>query len=52
VVKALNSPELKEIWTSNGSEVTTMTPQEFAKFLNSEMKRWAEVTKTSGAKLD
>jgi hypothetical protein len=29
-----------------------MTPQEFAKFLNSEMKRWAEVTKTSGAKLD
>jgi tripartite-type tricarboxylate transporter receptor subunit TctC len=52
VVKALNSPELKEIWASNGSEVTTMTPQEFAKFLNSEMKRWAEVTKTSGAKLD
>ena len=52
VVKALNTPELKEIWASNGSEVTTMSPQDFAKFLNGEIKRWAQVTKASGAKLD
>ena len=52
VVKALNSPELREIWASNGSEIVTMSPPEFSKFLNSEIKRWAEVTKTSGARLD
>lgn len=52
VVKALNSPELREIWASNGSDVVTMSPPEFSKFLNAEIKRWAEVTKTSGARLD
>ncbi len=52
VVKALNAPELREIWASNGSEIVSMTQAEFAKFLASEIKRWAEVTKASGAKLD
>jgi tripartite-type tricarboxylate transporter receptor subunit TctC len=52
IVKALATPELREIWTSQGSDTTTMTPDEFARFLNSEIKRWAEVTKASGAKLD
>ena len=52
VVKALATPELREIWTSQGSETMTMSPEEFARFLNSEIKRWAQVTKTSGARLD
>jgi tripartite-type tricarboxylate transporter receptor subunit TctC len=52
VVKAVGSPELKDVWANNGSETTTMSQQDFARFLNSEMKRWALVTKTSGAKLD
>ena len=51
VVKALGTPELREIWTSQGSETTTLSPEEFARFLNSEIKRWAQVTKTSGARL-
>jgi hypothetical protein len=29
-----------------------MSQDQFAKFLASEIKRWAQVTKTSGAKLD
>jgi tripartite-type tricarboxylate transporter receptor subunit TctC len=52
VVKALATTELRDIWTSQGSETTTMNPDEFARFLASEIKRWAQVTKTSGAKLD
>jgi len=52
VIKAMATPELREIWTSQGSESTTMTQEDFARFLNSEIKRWAEVTKASGAKLD
>jgi len=52
VVKAINTPELKEIWAGNGSDTNTMTPPEFSKFLNSEIKRWATVSKASGARLD
>jgi tripartite-type tricarboxylate transporter receptor subunit TctC len=52
VLKALAVPEVKTAWANNGSETTTMKPEEFARFLNSEIKLWAQVTKTSGAKLD
>lgn len=52
VIKAINTPELREIWASNGSDTTTMTAPEFSRFLSAEIKRWAEVTRASGAKLD
>jgi tripartite-type tricarboxylate transporter receptor subunit TctC len=52
VVKAVTSAELRDIWISNGSDTTTMSQQEFARFLNAEIKRWAAVTRASGAKLD
>jgi len=52
VAKALASPEVKEAWVNNGSDIPTMTQAEFAQFLNAEIKRWAVVTKASGAKLD
>jgi len=52
VVKALATPELREIWQSQGSETTTMSQEEFSRFVSSEIKRWAQVTKASGAKLD
>jgi len=52
LVKALATPELREIWTSQGSETATMSLDEFARFLADEIKRWAQVTKSSGAKLD
>ncbi len=41
VVKAVSSPELREIWASQGSDTTTMTPDQFSKLLSSEIKRWA-----------
>ena len=52
VTKALNSPELKSTWTNNGSETPNMTGDAFGKFVNAEIKRWADVVKASGAKLD
>jgi tripartite-type tricarboxylate transporter receptor subunit TctC len=52
VVKAISTPELREIWASNGSEIALMKQADFARFLNSEIKRWAQVTKASGARLD
>ncbi len=50
--KALNSPELKEAWTSLGSETPTLTGPAFGSFVDAEIKRWGEVAKASGAKLD
>jgi tripartite-type tricarboxylate transporter receptor subunit TctC len=52
LTKAFNSPELKETWTSIGSETPTLTGDAFGKFVSDEIKRWAEVAKASGAKLD
>ena len=52
VVKALNTPELKELWANQGSEVSVMSQADFGRFVSSEIRRWAQVTKASGAKLD
>jgi tripartite-type tricarboxylate transporter receptor subunit TctC len=52
VSKALATQEVRDIWLANGSDVPSMSQAEFARFLNAEIKRWALVTKTSGAKLD
>jgi len=52
VTKAMNSPELSEIWVNNGSETPNMTGDAFAKFVSADIKRWAVVVKASGAKLD
>lgn len=50
--KALNSDELKTMWTSLGTETPNLWGDDFGKFVSSEVKRWAEVVKASGAKLD
>ena len=50
--KAAKSDELKAIWASNGAEFGSLTPAQFGTFVSAEVKRWAAVVKTSGAKLD
>jgi tripartite-type tricarboxylate transporter receptor subunit TctC len=50
--KALNSDELKATWTSLGTETPNLWGDDFGKFVGAEIKRWAEVVKGSGAKLD
>jgi len=52
VQKAINTPELKTIWTNNGSDTPNLSGEAFGKFLNADIKRWAAVAKASGAKLD
>jgi tripartite-type tricarboxylate transporter receptor subunit TctC len=52
VTKAINSPELKDIWMNNGSETPNLTGDNFGKFVSEDIKRWAAVVKASGAKLD
>jgi tripartite-type tricarboxylate transporter receptor subunit TctC len=52
VTKALNSPELKSSWLNNGSETPNLTGEAYGKFVTAEIKRWADVAKASGAKMD
>ena len=50
--KAYNSEELKVIWNGLGAEVPDLYGDAFGKFVTAEIKRWADVAKASGAKLD
>lgn len=52
VVAAMKTPELTEIWKNNGSAIPNVTGAAFGTFLNTEIKRWAEVAKASGARID
>jgi tripartite-type tricarboxylate transporter receptor subunit TctC len=50
--KALESPELKSAWTSLGSETPNVWGDAFGAYAAKETKRWAEVVKSSGARLE
>jgi tripartite-type tricarboxylate transporter receptor subunit TctC len=52
LTKAFATPELQSTWNSLGAETPNLYGEAFGKFVTSEIKRWAEVVKTSGAKLD
>jgi len=50
--KALNSDEMKATWAKLGANPPNLWGPDFGRFVNGEIKRWAEVVKGSGAKLD
>jgi len=50
--KALNSDELKATWTGLGTETPNLWGDDFGRFVGGEVKRWAQVVKDSGVKLD
>lgn len=50
--KAMGSDELKTMWTGLGAETPNTYGSSFGQFVSSEVRRWAVVVKSSGAKLD
>jgi tripartite-type tricarboxylate transporter receptor subunit TctC len=50
--KAYAAPDLQPIWNGLGGEMPNRYGDAFGKFVSSEVRRWAEVVKGSGAKLD
>jgi len=51
-IAAVNTPDVQALLAKSGAAVKTGTPEEFAAFIRSEIPRWAEVVKKSGAKVD
>jgi tripartite-type tricarboxylate transporter receptor subunit TctC len=51
-VAVLKQPAVRDALTKQGVEVTATTRAETAEFIRSEMKKYAEVVKFSGAKVD
>ena len=49
---ALQTQEVKDRLFASGVEVRSMPPAEFAQLIDSEIKKWAQVVKASGAKVD
>ena len=52
VNRAIRSPTFKERFGSIGDEPAGGTPEEFAAFIHTELARWRDVVRRSGAKLD
>ena len=52
VAKSLASPAVKERLVSQGAIPSGNTPAEFARHIDAETKKWAQVVKVSGAKVD
>jgi tripartite-type tricarboxylate transporter receptor subunit TctC len=52
VAKALASPLLKQVWADNAATGGGNPSPEFARFVKTEIARWAEVAKASGARID
>jgi tripartite-type tricarboxylate transporter receptor subunit TctC len=50
--KALNVPSIKERLLSQGAIPSGNSPADFAKLIDSEIRKWGPVVKTSGAKVD
>ena len=52
VTRIIRSPEVRERLVSQGAEVNTMTPAEFASFFDRETKKWASVVAQGGVKVE
>jgi len=52
IVKILSLPEVREKLGGLGAEIVANSPEEFSALVKSEVVKWADVVKKSGAKVD
>jgi tripartite-type tricarboxylate transporter receptor subunit TctC len=52
LVKIVNDPEVKARFAADGAELVGNTPEQFAAYIDTEIRKWSEVVKMSGAKID
>ena len=52
VARVLRIPEVRDQLTSQGADIVANSPDEFSAWIRVEVKKWAEVVRVSGAKID
>jgi tripartite-type tricarboxylate transporter receptor subunit TctC len=52
IVKILQRPDVRDKLAEDGSEAVGNTPEDFRKFLDADVAKWAKLVKESGAKLN
>ncbi len=50
--KAVTTDEAKAVWANQGAEFANISGPQFDAFVKGEIRKWAQVVKASGAKLD
>jgi tripartite-type tricarboxylate transporter receptor subunit TctC len=45
--KILSRPEIKESWRRQGTNTMVMTPEEFGRYIETEIERWAKLIKAN-----
>lgn len=50
IVKAMNTPDVRQQMAALGADVVTNTPQEFAAYISAERAKWAMVVREAGIK--
>jgi tripartite-type tricarboxylate transporter receptor subunit TctC len=52
VVKILAEPQVRDKLLAQGADIVGNTPEQFAEWIRVEIRKWAEVIRVSGAKVD
>jgi len=52
VAKALRDPAIVKVWEVTGADAGGQRPEEFGKYVRSEIERWARVSKAANVKVD
>jgi tripartite-type tricarboxylate transporter receptor subunit TctC len=50
--KAVNTDEARAVWNAQGADFPDLSGNAFDSFVKAEVRKWAQVVKASGAKLD
>ena len=52
VAKAMQRPEIRDVWTAQGAGAGGNTSAEFDAFVKAETAKWAKVVKETGVRID
>jgi len=52
ITKITSNPEVTQAWAKQGATAMRMTPEEFERYMNDDIAKWARIVKISGAKPD
>jgi tripartite-type tricarboxylate transporter receptor subunit TctC len=52
VVRAVNAPDVKQLFERDGADVVASPPDVFARTLKAEIAKWSKVIRAAGVKLE